>query len=158
MLDKPQKPANRIDYTDRKAFAFPKSGRTPAMDRQTRGGQHERRKALVKTQVVKREGGYCIAWGVSPQCQRLARDRHELIPESLGGPVETWNCVGICRVCHDLAQKTLGGARLVFTWPGKAQGGKPDANRPGNVKVAWRPDGYRQPGEHGRRRGGRRAD
>jgi hypothetical protein len=124
-----------IDY---RGFAQPKTGDTPKRRRARR-----RRKVLAAgavdrdTQVMNRYGGLCVAHRVSPVCQRRACDPHELIPRSQGGPLESWNREPICRACHRETQGRVGGNRLMFNWPGKAEGQRPNADQPGNVQPIW---------------------
>ena len=91
-----------------------------------------------RQRVFEREGHVCFAVNVSKVCTGKCEDPHELIPVGRGGPRESWNRVGICRACHRAAQGTVGGARLIFSWPGMAEGAKPNANKPGNVTCRWR--------------------
>ena len=88
--------------------------------------------------VFGRTGGWCFTRHVSPVCQGRAVDPHELIPVGAGGKRESWNRVPLCRACHDETQGRVGGNRLVFDWPGKADGRPPNADEAGNVKAAWR--------------------
>lgn len=118
-------PKSRIDYS---GLAFPKTG----------GKATGREKATVKALVFARDEGICRAWGVSPVCQTRAWDRHELIPVGLGGPVTTQNCITICRADHRACQNGIGGHSLTFTWPGKAKGRPPNADKPGQVRAIWR--------------------
>lgn len=91
----------------------------------------------------------CVGHGVNPGCQYFAVDPHELIPVGRGGPRESWNRVPVCRCCHREAQGRVGGLRLIFDWPGKADGAKPNADEPGNVTCYWRKgdDGDERNGE-----------
>lgn len=94
--------------------------------------------AKDRGKVFGRTGGWCFARHVSPVCQGRAVDPHELIPVGAGGPRESWNRVPLCRRDHDEAQGRVGGNRLVFEWPGKADGKPPNADEPGNVTATWR--------------------
>lgn len=88
--------------------------------------------------VYLRQGYVCFAFRVSPVCTGRVQDPHELIPVGAGGPRESWNRVGTCRACHRAAQGRVGGNRLVYDWPGKADGRPPNADVPGNVTCSWR--------------------
>ncbi len=83
----------------------------------------------------------CVGWRINPGCTYDAVDPHELIPVGIGGARESWNRVAVCRSCHREAQGRVGGNRLVFDWPGKADGAKPNADEPGNVTCYWRGKG-----------------
>lgn len=91
----------------------------------------------------------CVGWRINPGCKYYATDPHELIPVGRGGKRESWNRVSVCRCCHREAQGRVGGLRLIFDWPGKADGAKPNADQPGNVTCYWRK------GDDGRRDDGR---
>lgn len=88
--------------------------------------------------VFARQSQTCFAVAVSPVCTKRVQDPHELIPQGRGGPQESWNRVGLCRACHDAAQGRVGGNRLIFDWPGKADGAKPNADQPGHVTCRWK--------------------
>lgn len=88
-------------------------------------------------QVFDRQQGVCFAAGISPVCTRRCQHPHELIPVSRGGPRKSWNRVGLCPECHAATDATLGGRKLHFHWPGKADGTPPNADTPGNVWATW---------------------
>lgn len=108
-----------------------------ARDRAARKRKGQQVANQDRGRVFGRTGGWCFARHVSPVCQGRAVDPHELIPVGAGGPRESWNRVGLCRACHDEAQGRVGGNRLIFTWPGKADGGRPNADVAGNVTCEW---------------------
>lgn len=118
--------------------ASPKPTRTRKQERQTEASRAERAASADKVKVVHRQHGVCIGFGVNPHCWGVIHDAHELIGRGQGGPRESWNRVGVCRCCHREAQGRVGGNRLLFDWPGKADGAKPNADEPGNVRCHWR--------------------
>jgi hypothetical protein len=135
-----------IDYS---GLAFPKGeSRKTTKGRKDRANRNTRR--TVKDLVFVRDRNTCRAYGVSPVCSKRPVDRHELVPVGRGGKITTRNCVAVCRACHDAAQNNLGGLPLVFDWPGKGSGQAPDADRPGNVRAAWK-GLWRGVGERGSR-------
>jgi 5-methylcytosine-specific restriction endonuclease McrA len=125
-----------IDYT---GFTFGKKQHdTPAKDRAKRNRQAQPVANTDREVVFQRQGWMCFANGISPVCVGKLQDPHELIPVSRGGKRESHNRVGLCRACHRAAQGRVGGLRLIFTWIGKAEGKKPNANQLGNVACSWR--------------------
>lgn len=125
-----------IDYSK---LALAKTGETPKKRRARRRRANLAAAGVDRdTRVMNRHGGNCVALGISPVCTKRAVDPHELIPVGRGGPRESWNRVPICRACHRAAQGAVGGIKLWFDWPGKADGGKPNADQPGNLKVTWK--------------------
>lgn len=125
-----------IDYS---LFKFRKKKHdTPKDDRAKRKRQAQPAANTDRDEVFARQGWICFAHGISPVCLGKLSDPHELIPVSRGGPRESWNRVGLCRACHRAAQGRVGGLRLIFTWLGKSDGKKPNANVKGNVTCFWR--------------------
>lgn len=136
---KPARP-DRIDYKALGPQAIPKCER-PAKTRARRNRAMRADAADDRARVFARQGHVCFAVHVSPVCKRRVRDPHELIPVSEGGPRVSWNRVGVCRQCHHATDATIGGRRLMFNWPGKADGQPPNADVPGNVTCYWRGGG-----------------
>lgn len=125
-----------IDYSN---FQFrKKKNDTPKDDRARRNRKAMPVAATDRELVFKRQGWICFAHGISPVCLGKLQDPHELIPVSRGGKRESHNRVGLCRACHRAAQGRVGGLRLIFSWWGKSEGRKPDADVRGNVTCTWR--------------------
>lgn len=122
-----------IDYS---GLPFGKGSRKADKGRKDRKALQEAR--VDKGTVYARQLGLCYALGISLVCTRLMEDPHELIPVGAGGRRTSRNRVGLCRRCHDEAQGRVGGNRLVFDWPGKAEGVRPNADQPGNVRCFWK--------------------
>lgn len=139
------------DYYSR--CAFPKQRKKPAVDSQAKQRRATRKKVEAADDRARRAvhrtlvqriflqphwHGRCSAEGVSPVCTGRARDPHELIPRGAGGEVSLENTVPICRECHHEANGKVGGNRLTYEWPGRADGVKPRADIPGNVRAVWK--------------------
>lgn len=120
-------------------MSFPKSGKRPKDLRASRRRAMLKAAAADRELVRERQRGLCFAWGVAPGCQQWMHDPHELIPVGAGGPRISSNRVGVCRSCHREAQGRVGGNRLTFEWPCKADGRLPNADLPGFVTAVWRP-------------------
>jgi 5-methylcytosine-specific restriction endonuclease McrA len=131
-----------IDYTG-DGWAFPKGTGTPKQRKDRRNRDARTVAADDRVAVFERQKYGCFAWGISPVCTGRVRDPHELIPVSKGGKRESWNRVGLCRSCHDATDSTMGGRRLFFDWPGKAERKPPNADKRGQVTCRWQERGTR---------------
>jgi hypothetical protein len=130
-------PGHRIEVA-RKTSKLAKDGKTPKKKRAARKRKKLKAAAVDRdTKVMPRYGGKCVAVGVSPVCTVRAEHPHELIPRGVGGPAESWNREPICAADHRECQGRVGGNRLIFDWPGKSDGARPNADVPGNVTVKW---------------------
>lgn len=136
-----KKAAPSVKPVKQKAAPLAKTGKTPKDLRAARNRKAQTVANRDRGRVFGRTGGWCFTRHVSPICQGRAVDPHELIPVGAGGKRESWNRVPLCRACHDETQGRVGGNRLVFEWPGKADGRPPNADEPGNVQATWRGSG-----------------